>query len=220
MPHDKSFATFLDERLRERDLNLKKLSELSGITFRHLECLREGNFEHLPAAPYVRGYLKKLAGILDFDADAWWHELEYESTIQRSGRGDELPKNRFALQSLSGYGWMALIALLAVLYIGFRFSVVFGTPQLTLAYPKDAITRVATATIVIAGKLGGGDSLLVNEEVVRTLPDGAWEKSLSLQPGLNTIEVTAKKFLGGETRVIRQVIYEPPLLPASTSSPF
>ena len=143
MPHDKSFATFLDERLRERDLNLKKLSELSGITFRHLECLREGSFAHLPAAPYVRGYLKKLAGILDFDADAWWHELEYESTIQRSGRGDELPKNRFALQSLSGYGWMALIALLAVLYIGFRFSVVFGTPQLTLAYPKDAITRVS-----------------------------------------------------------------------------
>ena len=42
------FEQFLNERLKERGMTLKRLSELSGISQKHLEYLARGEFDHLP----------------------------------------------------------------------------------------------------------------------------------------------------------------------------
>ena len=63
------FPSFFNERLKERGLTLKRLSELSGISVKHLEALAAGQFDNLPPAPYLRGYLLKLGQVLGFDGN-------------------------------------------------------------------------------------------------------------------------------------------------------
>ena len=65
------FASFFASRLKERGLTVKKLSELSGISQKDLQNLSEGDFDHLPPAPYLRGYTQKLSKILEFDPEFW-----------------------------------------------------------------------------------------------------------------------------------------------------
>ena len=204
-----NFQDFFNSKIRERGLTLKKLSELSGITLKYLEYLSAGNFEALPSAPYFRGYLEKLGRILDFDYREWWQNIKEEEIVKTSGTLDQLPKNRFALSSPGKFIWPGIFLLLVVFYFGARFSKIFGQPQVSVAYPTEAFTNTASQEIVVRGELKDGDKLVINGEAVVMEDDGTWEKNILLEPGLNTIEIKAKKFLGRETRIIRQVLYKP-----------
>lgn len=220
MNHEENvnFQEFLNSRLRERGFSLEKLSKISGIALKHLENLARGDLEHLPAAPYLHGYIIRLGQILDFDGEAWWEKIKKEEGVKRSGARDELPKNRFARSSIKPSTWLALAAILfLIFYFGFRFAQIFGEPTIIVNEPAADPTTVTVDTLVVSGKLENGDSLTVNSSTALLHADGSWEETILLQPGLNTITITAKKTLGREKTVVRHVNYElPPQIATST----
>jgi len=101
------------------------------------------------------------------------------------------------------------IAVVLVLYSVFRFYEISGKPDLSVSYPGENMAVVDAASISVSGQIYNGDEVKINGESVDIQPGGSWQKSVSLQPGINTLEITAKKFLGRETSVIRQVLYQP-----------
>lgn len=217
-----NFPFFLVQRLKEKGLSLKRLSDLTGIALKHLENLNSGNTGDLPPAPYLRGYFQKIGDILEFDGERAWKEFQFENEIQTSGSEDSLPKNRFAKSAASKKTWVisVIMVIIAVIAI-FRLPSILGRPQIDIAYPSQELSGVKTSQILMRGKIEGGDKLTINHEDVIIKEDGTWQKSVFLQPGLNTIEITAKKFLGQETSILRQIIYEPPpetTTPTSTST--
>lgn len=209
------FAAFFAARLKERGLSVKKLSELSGIAQKDLQNLSEGDFDNLPSAPYLRGYTIKLSKILEFDPELWWNHFVRIGAVRMSGQEDALPTNRFAIAKSRRYGWLVFLLVLAALYGGLRFSKIMGRPTLLIDEPAEGIARVGESRIIARGSLSGGDELFVNGAPVELQKDGAWQKEVALEPGLNTIEFRARKLLGRETRVLRQVLYEPEVAPAS-----
>ncbi|MEK7181114.1 MAG: helix-turn-helix domain-containing protein [Patescibacteria group bacterium] len=226
MPSD--FQGFLSAKLREKNLNLRKLSELSGIALRHLENLNSGNFGDLPSAPYVRGYLKKIGEILEFNSEEWWQILKHQEEIKSSGVEDELPKNRFLKKPQTKKIIVIIIAVIVLSYFGFRFSQIFGRPEIILTYPQgEGILTSTNQEITIQGTLKNGDKILIGNEEIPVSSDGSWQKTVPLTSSTpNNIEITAKKFLGRETKLTLQIIYEPPkeaakkiILPAPTSTP-
>ena len=62
----------------------------------------------------------------------------------------------------------------------------------------------------MSGTIENARELFMNGELVSIESGGAWEKGVALEPGLNTIEIRAKKFLGRETTITRQIFYTPP----------
>ena len=46
--------------------------------------------------------------------------------------------------------------------------------------------------------------------------DGLWQKNVLLQAGTNTFNISAKKFLGGTTDIIEQIIYNVPTVVSSS----
>lgn len=211
------FGTFLHDRLREKNWNLEKLSQVSNISIVHLERLIAANFDILPPAPYIRGYLNKLGTILDFDGETWWHELKTENTMKTSGETDALPKNRFKEKSAAPYWIGGVLALLAIYGIA-RFAIIFGTPLLSIEYPPKGITPSDTEKITVRGTLRYGNKLLVNQEETPVRGDGTWEKSVTLYEGLNTINIEGRRFLGGTTKITRQVLYTAPITTTSTGN--
>jgi hypothetical protein len=207
------FQSFFNEKVRARGLTLKKLAEVSGIPLRHLEHLSEGYYEKLPGAPYLQGYLRALGRVLDFDAEPWQMYFRELDLVKTSGASDRLPGNRFAFRGFPKYSLFALIGVLILIYFGLRFSQIFGKPVLSVEFPPSDQTRVEQQVISVRGKVENTDQLSVNAEPVLFGADGVWVKEISLQPGLNSIEVTARKFLGRETQVNREVIYELPSPP-------
>jgi transcriptional regulator with XRE-family HTH domain len=213
---NESLGVFLGEKLRDKNISLERLSELSGITIKHLENLLKGEAENLPSSPYLHGYLLKLGELLDFDGKAFWEEWR-EYAIPSSGASDKLPKNRFSKKPVARYIWAGAATILFLIYLGFAIPRIIGSPSLSVGNPESDLINTTSSQILVSGTLQNAKELYINGEAIAIDPSGAWEKTVSLQSGLNTLQITAKKFLGGESKIIKQVFYEVPI--ATTSSP-
>jgi cytoskeletal protein RodZ len=205
-----SFAEFLSQRLKERRMTLEQLAETTGISLKHIESFVHGRFEQLPPTPYLHGYFQRIGEVLGFDAEEWWLRAKQENTIVRSGKNDTLPINRFsgARQHRSLFVFGAII-LLVGMYFGVRASKILGEPTLTVTSPPaDQTWRVSEGHVLVAGNMQNSDELQINGEQLPTETNGDFSKDLTLQPGLNTVTITAKKILGREKTITRQVYYD------------
>ncbi len=221
--NDMSFPEFFAERLRSKGISLAKLSEVTGIAPVHLTNLFHGNFSDMPSKPYLRGYLIRIGRTLDFDGEEWWGRLEQEDTTKDAHMSDELPRNRFVRNRVPKSAWIAAVLIVILVgYFLFAFPYIFGKPILTVTYPAENPYVTSSATLTIQGTVRNADALYLvsnesssSEEII-VAPDGSWEKGVLLGKGLNTFEISAEKFLGGETRVTQEIIYTLPLSASGT----
>ncbi len=223
-PNDIPFEQFFAEKIKERGVTLKKLAEMTGIAPAHIESLLRGDYESMPSAPYFHGYLEHLGMVLDFDGEEWWAKLKKEGVIKNSGELDTLPRNRFIKQSPPKYLWWIGAAVIVLIYLAFQAPRIFGKPTLMVISP-DANPYVTTSsTFTLAGTVTGADSLYLvgangEQEQIIIAADGSWQKGVLLGIGPNPFQISAKKFLGGETSITEQVFYQPPGGTAPTSTP-
>lgn len=203
-----NFRDLFKEHLELKGLNSKKLAELTGIPERYIEALTEGQDKNLPPAPYVRGYIYKLSLILDFDKESMWRLYQSDARIHRSGQTDRLPSNRFAVKTINKKWLMGiLVGTFLVLYLGTNVYQMFNAPNIRINFPATETLVWKNPSITLRGIAESINTLTINGVEVYVSKDGKFEKSYSLQPGLNTLEFVAKKFLGRETKILRQVIY-------------
>ncbi len=217
-PEESNFQTFFSAKVKDRGLSLRKLSETSGIAPAHLDALFYGRYGDLPSAPYVRGYLVRLGKLLDFDGEVWWEQLKKERAMKNSGPADLLPGNRFVRRSPAKLIGIGIVILAVMLYLAFQIPIILGKPKLTVSAPASNPFTTGSSTVVIEGIVRNADSLSLNGDVIPIAPDGSWQKTVLLQDGMNTFQITAKKLLGGETDAIEQVLYQNPALPAASGT--
>jgi len=192
--------------MESKGMDAGKLSDLTDVPQRFIVSLVGGDFKNLPSEPYIRGYLFKIAGVLDADPNFLWRSFRQSSEIHSSGSADLLPANRFSLQRISSKKvWIVLIVLTLLGFLGFRIDSILGKPTLDVTLPETTTNQ----TINVTGKVNPGDTLTLNNEVVYPDERGQFEKEVQLETGLNTLEFRANRFLGRETRIVKQVFYQP-----------
>lgn len=209
----KEIGEMLSTVMREHNISADALSNATDIPKRFIDALIEGDFGSLPAKPYIRGYLFKIAEALRLDKNALWQSYKNSSSVAGSGEFDKLPANRFALKRMSTARVFAIFAVLILLvFLGTRFNDILGKPTIEIVAPE--ITNEETATV--SGKVRAGDTLTLNGEVIYPNEDGVFEKRVQLQPGLNPLRFTVKRYLGREAVFDDQIFYQPePIIPVS-----
>lgn len=208
---DQRLNEVLRDAIAERGLSVERLSEQTGIAERHLESLVKGAFDKLPAAPYVRGYLGKLAPFLGMESRELWRLYRAELDPKSSGPQDRLPSNRFVIrQTISRRAVViGVAAVLLALYLGTNLGRLLGEPLLRITNPVAETTVIATNTILLTGQVNPRDKLLIDDEETYADASGNFEQPYTLQPGLNTVTFTARRLLGKEVTHTRQIIYQP-----------
>jgi len=217
MTDERLLSQILKEHLDLKGLTIERLVSTSGIPDRYVKALYEGDYRSLPAAPYVHAYLKRLAALLDLQNELLINAYNAEAAPPRSGLRDLLPTNRFAqaapLARVSKKTIvLGIIILTLILYLAWGASRLFGIPSLTVTSPENNID-VHTPTIILKGTVSRGDLLTINNNEISVNPDGSFEKEYPLDPGLNTIDFRAKRFLGRTVIVTRSVQYIPSATP-------
>lgn len=207
---NKTLRDFLRETLEFKGYSLDRISQLSEIPHRYLEFILDGNYSKLPAAPYVRGYLVRLAGVLELNGEEIWQAYKKEIAPKSSGKNDKLPENRFAIKTVKK-GWLVagLAAILILVYGGVNAGQLIGKPGITVFSPAENSSFTAAATALLTGKINPRDKLTINGEGVPVGKSGEFSKNYSLEAGLNTFEIIVKRLLGRETKVIKQIFYQP-----------
>ena len=211
MEYHKNLKSLLDEALELRNVNLEKLSALTGIPERYIWAIQNVEIDKLPPYPYVRGYIKKISLALSLNHDEIWELYKKELSHKTSGAYDKLPSNRFAIKEVSKKSiGLGLLAILLLIYLGMNLNRLIGEPELIITNPQELIVAVTGELFELSGRLGQRrDKLLINNEEIFVESDGSFTKDINLQPGLNTIEFKAKRLLGREKIAIRQILYQP-----------
>lgn len=215
MNERKDLQDLLKELMAAKGLTVDQLADSSNIPARFINSLVEGEYKELPSKPYVRGYIIKLANVLDADPMVLMESYDPSSVdLHTSGKTDHLPVNRFALKPINR-GLVIAIVIIFVLagVIIFRFNDIIGKPEIQVNVP----TTTQSQTIQVTGEVKPGDTLTLNGELVYPAGNGTFQQDVSLSPGPNTLQFTVKRFLGGETNLTKQVIYQP-AQPVTTST--
>lgn len=208
---EKSVQEVIREQLEIKGISPAKLHQLTNIPERYLTGILEMDDRNVPALPYLRGYLLKIGGVLDLNGPELWKKYQREAEIQSSGLKDRLPENRYSLKAKKRK-WLiptVLAVLLAGGYLVLNAGNIFGNPSLTVYSPAENILITASAIYNVAGKIDSRDILKINNEEIVANPDGEFNEFYNLQPGQNTFTITVKRLLGKETKVVKQIIYNP-----------
>ncbi len=220
MENNKDLKTVISEALQLRNHTREKLAQLTGVSEHYILAIENLDTAKLPAAPYVRGYIKKISQALGLSSEEIWQLYEQELAHKRSGVHDRLPFNRYAIQPVSKKLWIAgAAAILLIGYFSLHIKSFFGVPALEIDSPAAATSISENRTVAVAGHIDQNDKLTINGEEVLSKNDGSFQSEYNLQAGLNTIEFKTKRFLGKERVVVRQVLYQPPAAgqPATTT---
>lgn len=217
IPDNMPFEQFFAEKIKERNISLKKLSEVTGIAPAHIESLLRGDFESMPSSPYFHGYLLHLGSVLEFDGEEWWLRLKKDGVVKNSGEFDTLPSNRFIKKSPPKYLWFVGIGIIVIIYIAFQAPHILGKPSLAISFPNQNPYNTASSTLILSGTVHNADSLTLNGDTVTIANDGSWEKGVLLQNGQNSFAIVAQKFLGGTTQITEQILYQSLNSPASST---
>ena len=219
------FAEFLASRMRDKGFTLKRLSDLTGIAQSHLENMLHGNFGDMPSTPYFRGYVMRVSKVLDFDGPEWWDRIKKEDVVNASGPKDALPQNRYLKRTIPRMIWVVLgIVVLVIVYLVISFPKITGKPALSVTSPLNTPFTTTSTTFILMGNVSNADALYLSngnassEEEISIAADGSWQKTVLLQNGINTFEVSAKKLLGGETDITEEIISNGPIGEIATSS--
>ncbi len=205
----RELSEILPQLLEARNITLEKLTLSTGVPKRFLTALSQGDLKNLPARPYVHGYLLRIASALDINPEILLEAYRDSARLPSSGTDDLLPKNRFALKPVVWRNALILVITVSILgYLAFELNHVLGIPALTITSPDTDIVKAGT--IRVEGTVTVGDELKLNGEVVYTDERGRFSKEVALDPGLNTMEFSVKRFLGRETKVTKQFFYEAP----------
>lgn len=211
----KNLSELLNEAINLRGLDAKKLSELTDIPVHYLTALSEGDFAKLPAVPYVRGYLIKIAEALRVEADPFLRAYKQEvlvRALKTSGPEDKLPANRFTLKTpfrMKISIAIGIILILLIIYLVWQNTDFLGIPKIEIFNPATDNFIVNSPSIKLQGEINPRDKLTINGEEILVEKNGQFSKDFSLQLGINTIEFKVKRLLGREVKVIKQVIYQP-----------
>lgn len=204
------FKTQFNEALSSRGISSAKLSELTGVPERYIEFMRIGNLDPLPPAPYVRGYLAKIASVMGTNSEELWLAYRQELPAKTSGANDKLPANRFSFRKIGkGKIGLAAVGLAVLLYGLFRFNDIIGKPILVIENPGSATLVLNTNHLVVNGRIKPGDKLTINNESEAVDSDGNFKKDIELFPGVNILEFRARHSLGREIGETKKIIYEP-----------
>lgn len=212
---DRRLSETLVEAMKVKGLTVPKLAETTGVAERIIELLLAEHYDALPAAPYVRGYLLKLAEALGLEGEVLWDAYgKFHAEIRRAGQKDTLPSNRFALPRIPRKFILgSVLVLLIAGFIASRF--IFGGQNFTLAVNIPDNLVVATSTYILEGSVRRGDQLTVNGVTLTLDLDGAFTREWKLAPGFNTLRFMVTRPLEGGREFVKQIFYEEP---AATST--
>lgn len=209
MEQQKKFQEFFNELMEIRGFNVSRLSESVDVPERYLTAFCEGDFKKLPALPYVRGFVMKAAEALGVDGNEIWRVYKDEIAA-KIGIEDKLPQNRFVGRSINKRKIViGILAFFAIIYLVWRVDDLLGIPKLEIIYPPAEITTINAPAVKLKGRLSvSRDKLTINNEETFVSSDGWFEKDLILETGANVIEFKAKRFLGKEVKITREIIYQ------------
>lgn len=190
---------------------LEDLAQDTHIKIEYLRALEENDFDSLPAATFIKAYIRNYARVFKLDEKPLFAILrrDYEESV----RGQLIPREFLYPQLKKKTLWspVHLILLSVVLiftvffsYAAWQWYQLNRPPVLVLFSPVE--NEEVVSKVILKGNTKAEAILTVNSVPVALQADGFFETELYLpQEGMNTITIKASDKSGKSTTLQRNV---------------
>lgn len=210
----KTVGELLQEERLKHQVSITELAKRTRIRKEYLEALEANEFTKLPAATFVKGYIKMYASTFHFDYEPVLALLRRD--FRESAKGTLVPqefltpilkKRRYSTPVALTVLVLALIFITILSYIGYQWYQFQQPPQVTVTQPKEFAT-VGQQTQVTGTTLP--DAIVsIDDQPVALKPDGSFMQDVDFaKKGVTTITIMVKDSRGKTTTVERHVQVE------------
>ncbi|TRZ78051.1 helix-turn-helix domain-containing protein [bacterium] len=206
------------KRMRaNKDLTLEEISNATKIQVKYLRWLEEDNCKRLPAPVYVEGFLKSYAKFMNEDYKEIIALFKKEQDIRENilnknkdfGPIKPLKDTSIIISSKAiVVSLVCCVALVSFAYLYRQAYFIFAPPKIEISTPLHD-TTVSNQTIEISGKSSVGSQIFINDQSIFANADGTFQESVKLSEGLNILKISSVNKMGKESKVIRNIIYQP-----------
>jgi len=216
---DISCGAYLRNIREQKGITLEKASQDSKIVRTLLEAIEQDNYlsakKELPPPVYLKGMIKKYAHYLHLDEEKILDFYQKSNGRKiSSGEKDLLPYNRFIvsrprLSQVFSLIFRQLIKFSLIIFILgyflFELSQFLLPAQIILYYPpKDLIT--SNSNLEIFGKVIRSKILYLQEKEINFDENGFFREQITLNPGLNTLELKVVNSLSRKTILEQNIV--------------
>lgn len=201
----------LSDARKAHRYSIAKLSEQTHIKPRLIEALERNEFDKLPSAAYVKGYIQAYSREFDLDYQSLVALLRRD--YKESAKGTLVPREfiktvRKRPVRWTPITWVVLVVVLllsmAASYGGLQWYRSTRPPQLVIVEP--ASRAVVAATVQVSGYTDPRAIVQINDELVAIQPDGSFIATLRFPiEGLGIITIVASDRAGrssSEQRIV------------------
>ena len=210
----RSVGEILRTEREKKHLSLERLSSVSNISIEKIQLLEENKFDQLPSAPYVRGYLRVIAGELGLEVDPLISILRRD--FKESARGELLPREllqppapKLAFSTRINLAVLIVISVIGVM-VGYGLIQMYLAslpPRLTISQPLQY--QVVAATVEVSGMTKPDSAVSINDLPATVNSSGAFKgEVIFTTQGLQNITVEVTDRRGKSNQLTREVIVE------------
>lgn len=194
----------------------------------YLEALEAGAYERLPSLVYARNFVKKYGGCLGLNlpplvelfTQEWELFTKHQQNLLDIPQKKGIDKtNMWRMPRWIRWSAASLVIALIFTYLGFELYTLGQPPMLVVHTPEEEVVT-EKQIIEVSGKTEPEVALSINDQTILSDAEGNFEETIALQPGLNVIEIEAKKKYSRENKVYRRIIVsEKPVITIEDSEP-
>lgn len=197
----------LSDARKAHRYSLEKLSAETHIKPEMLQALEANQFQQLPSAAYVKGYIQAYSRVFDLDYRSLLALLRRD--YKESAKGTLVPREfiktvRKRQVRWTPVTWIALVVVLfasmIISYASLQWYRTTRPPQLIVVQPESR--AVVAASVQVGGYTDPTAVVQINDELVAVRPDGSFESMVDFPVeglGIITIEASDR-----EGRVARE----------------
>lgn len=192
------------ERLRalrlRRKLSHSELEAASKVRVFFIEAIERGDYGKLPATVYCLGFLRAICQVLAIPYEKFEGEFRAERELYLTLHGTTLDHNRLIrahapkmllTPKLIAIGSAAFAVVVVFGYLWWQLSIFLSPPLLAITEPG-AEAKIEGETVKIVGKTSEGATVTINNEPVVPGADGGFAQEITVNPGINELELTAQ----------------------------
>jgi len=207
----KTVGAMLREARTSQGITLEDVEKATKIRKKFLEAIEEDAYGRIPTHMHAKGFVKNYSDFLRLDTNTFL--AFFRRQIRDIPKSSLLPKKadetlRESWFRLTPARFIAVLVgfltLIFLTYFALQYRRLYLPPSLTLDRPKqDAIS--GERKIDVLGRTNADATVAVNGTSAVVRSDGSFFEQVTLEPGVNTITVTAMSRYGKSTTIVRKV---------------
>lgn len=200
----KSVGTLtLGEKIRklrnDKRISLNEVSRVTRIQIGYLESLENGEYDKLPADVYVKGFLRSYAEFLGVDDQVFIKLYEKERGIKRNLKKSKDPEKKKKIEPINISSFVftpkkititlsVILVFFGLVYLYREIGSFSEAPRLSIISPETN-SEIDGNSIFVEGITEKDARLFINDQPILVNDDGKFRENITMQPGVNVINV-------------------------------